>query len=173
MSVSALQYSKFLYMDTVGDGSGTIDQAVDGSLVQKRFRIKPPEGQIYNFTSAVLLAVATAGWNDATAYGPAGTLATGIEIKCINTAGVIADFTEAHKITDWAHWAMISGQPVIVSPGNGPDALTVLWDFTTPFELVGDQGDEIYLNVNDDLSGLVYQHASFETIITSSYITPA
>lgn len=163
MSVSGLKGSKFLPLDISGDGTGSIDMAVNGSITPVIFFRKPPVGTTYQIAKAVIMAT-SANWNNADEYGAAGTLVNGIRVYVNNDAGDMNEFTAEHRIIDWTHWSLLVGSSSIVSGGTGSDALIVEWTFDSPIELVGDQGDFIAISVHDDLSGLTYQHGVLQLV---------
>ncbi len=164
MAADALSGFQFRILDTVGDGSGTIDQAVNGAVTPVIFKIAPPAGVKYTFKRINIVA-ASGNWNRADQYGAAGTLSNGIKVYVGNTLGVTKDFTLKKTITAWPLWGLLAGSDIPTTGGVGSDSLSVRWTFAKgrqDFQLDGDQGDYFAIEIQDDLSGLDYQYAMIQ-----------
>ncbi len=164
--MAAVGTEKFIYriLDTVGDGSGTTDMAVDGSTTPVVFMVKPADGETFKFKRLNLVACATS-FDRADRYGDL-TLATGFEIYTGNSLGVTKDFTAQLKITAWPMWGLLAGSDIPTSAGVGFDSFSVRWTFDKgsgeDIELVGSQGDYFAIKVNDNVAALIYQYVMLQ-----------
>lgn len=149
-------------LDTVGDGSGTVDQSVDGSVTPVTFRIKPAAGQVFQIERLIFYiednaSLDSGGWG---ALGGTpltngcliqkkqnGVTNVGITVKSNGElAGVTYDMTRH----DW---------------GAGNEFLVARLSFNKfggGIKLIGDNEDEVMFTVRDDLTGLVQQYVNAE-----------
>lgn len=163
MAADALSGFQFKILDTVGDGTGTIDQAVNGATVPVVFKVAPPAGSIYTFKRLNLIAAA-ANWNRADLYGGL-TLTNGIQVYVGNSGGITMDFTEQLTIKAWPYWGLLAGSDIPTTGGVGVDSLSVRWTFAKgrgDISLDGNQGDYFAIKIQDNLSTLAYQYAMIQ-----------
>lgn len=161
-------------LDLVGDGSGSSDMAVNGSITPVEFLIKPPAGKVYILKRMNVVALA-ASWARADQYGGIA-LTNGMRILIRNDSITKFEYTLQNKILNWADWGRLAGSDVPTSGGVGHDALVVRWTFAKgtgkDIELVGDQGDELVVIIQDNLSPLE-AHTITVQGLTSGRWTPS
>lgn len=147
-------------LDTVGDGTGTTEQAADFSAAPAEFMYKPKPG-----TAAVLarmlISIEDGAVFAANQYAGIAALTNGITIKVKDSSGgVIHNFTP-NPITKTYHWGLLAGSDVSpIAFAAGADRCLVRWTFDkagAPLLLDGDKGEYLSVVVFDDLSGLVSQ----------------
>ena len=148
-------------LDTTGDGSGTTNQNVNGSVVPVKFLIQPPSTEKYMLKRFNLHAV-DANWNNALFYGAIGTLPNGIRIYVEDDGGIIKEYTGNFKIQRSRDWALLAGADAITIGAAGADPLIVRWTFdkgSSEIPLDGSNNERFVMEIPDDLTGLDYQVA--------------
>ena len=145
------------HLDTVGDGSGTADQAADYSLAPQDFLIAPAAGKIlYIYCMGVFYK--DAGGMDADYYGNRVALTNGITLKLMEGSNVIMDFIGGLSVKTNANWMAAGFQIQLLNYGAGDDVIVgrfpVVDTFGAPLVLKGDSNHKLVMNVHDDLSGL-------------------
>ena len=162
--------SKLFYqrVDTVGDGSGNSNMAVDGSITPVVFKISPGEGETIKL-ARIMIYVEDSGAFDADKWGNGITLANGIDFK-VSKNGVVSDLL-GFSIKSSGEMASICHDINHESFGIGNEFVSFRWTFEKAGSKISLRGsglilgdavnDELQLIVNDDLRGLVkmYVHA--------------
>jgi hypothetical protein len=145
-------------LDTVGDASGTIEQAVDGSSTPVEFIIKPASDEKYILKRLNLLAIA-GNFNNAANYGSAANpLTTGIDVFVRDSTGIILNYTAKKKITRSHDWGLLSGVDAVAQGGAGSDPLLVRWTFSNGgdnLELNGKNGEELVVKISDNMTSFI------------------
>ena len=143
------------YLDTVGDGTGTIDLASDYSTVAGSVFIQPPAGKHF-VLKRMLVLVQDTGSFDAAKYGNGVTLTNGIEIEVENaTGGVVLDLLDGQPIKENVAWGSFCFDVDVKTWGTGDEFLVARWTFEKSgrdIELTED--DTFSVKASDDLSGL-------------------
>jgi len=157
------------YLDTNGDGTGT-KQAIGDYSAGVDFYIAPPPGQIYRIARLIVYVHDTRIF-DPDKYGDlGGALGTGIFVKTKNASGDIKDLTDGIPITENAAWGRTCYDATMSNYGGTPanESLHVRWTFTksgTYIRLVGDDGEFLTCELNDNMTGLIEQ-----TFLVQGYI---
>ena len=153
------------FMDTVGDGSGSMDINDDGSITPVVFRIKPATGEIL-YLCRLLWFLRDTGTIDSGGFGNGAELINGIEFGFYGDVGLPSEFKypqQSAPITTNAGWAMYCGPDVqTLTFGGGDEILSCRYSFykdvafkwdKLPF-LADARREEFRLTVNDDLTGI-------------------
>lgn len=146
-------------LDTVGDGTGTKDASGDYSAAAQTFLIKPPAHTTY-IISRMIGSIRDGGSFDSGFYGNGLTLTNGIKVYCKSNGETIDLFDGLSVLTN-ADWAGICYDIDISKFGSGNEYLNFRWTFSksgTFIKLDGNKGDELYVELHDDFTGLVSQY---------------
>ncbi len=152
----------FQVMDTVGDGSGSGNMAVDGSTAPVMFKVAPPAGSIYGI-ARIITSLSGSGLDSGGWGNSLGTpLTNGFELIW-HRGGVDYNLTE-NPIQSFFDLAAVCHDLVLQDWGQGSQFITARFTFTKAGQylmLNGDDGDYLAATVNDDLSTIVdYQKIS-------------
>lgn len=136
----------------------------DGGLGSRDFIIAPPANEVYELARVLVYIEDTVGVS-AEKYGniTAG-LTNGITFIHKN-GGVEYDLMDGDVIKSNADWARECYDAQLLAWGSGNQMVTVRWTFSKsgiPIKLEGDQGDQLIVRINDDLSGLVAHYFRFQ-----------
>lgn len=144
------------FLDTVGDGSGTIDAAVDGSETIVDFKYVCPAGKIC-YINRLIVGLVTDGKINSGEYGNITALAVGVTAWFKEKEGdALTDRTTQFPVKKTTDWQMYSHDLRISNFGVGNESLTVEHDFRTagaPLILL--PGGEYTIRIADDLTDLV------------------
>ncbi len=153
-------------VDSIGDGTGTINMNVNGSVTPVVFRLKPPVDKVYRLAQWTII-IGDSGAFDAGGWGNNGGthLPNGVILQLVKN-GVVTNFVTpltchcdiASITSDFNHHAFGSGNEFIV-------AKWVLTESGQYIRLDGANGDELRITVRDDLTFLVRQE-----VLASGYI---
>ncbi len=149
-------------LDTVGDGSGTTNMAVDGDPTPVIFKIKPAAGQIFQ-VSRLIIYISDNSSFDSGGWGALGgsPLTNGCIIKKIQN-GVTY---EVEPLTSNGQLAALMYDTSHESYGSGAEFLVGRLTFTKfggEIRLKGDNGDELQFVIQDDIDALVEQYVHAE-----------
>lgn len=148
-------------MDTVGDGSGNDNMAVDGSVTPVTFLVKPSAGQVLKI-ARIITSLRDGGAFDSGGWGNnSSPLTNGMELKW-KRDGVLYNLTK-EPIRSHYDLASYSYDIDHQSFGSGDEFLTNRFTFTKAGQyltLDGDLGDELQVIVNDNIDYLVDQRVS-------------
>lgn len=147
----------YQFLDTVGDGSGSISMAVDGSITPVVFKLKPPAGQVYQI-ARVIFSLRDNAAMDAGGWGGVATPLTNGLLTEIKQQGVTestlpplkSHFDIAARSYDISHHEWGTGDEFVVARLTYTKAGRYLY-------LDGDEGDEYIVTIRDDISYLVEQ----------------
>jgi len=148
------------YLDTVGDGSGTKNAAVDHSGAAESYQITPGAGVIMRVQRLVFYIRDGATW-DYDKYGTAVVLTNGIEIRVYDagTPATVLDISHAIPIKSTGHLAGFCGNISAITTSAGTDHMvSCVLDFTAcgqVLRLDGDADEQLEVVLHDDFSGLV------------------
>ena len=158
------------FLDTVGDGTGNINMAVDGtdSVTYPNgyasFKVTVPVGRSY-FLTRMIGAVETDGRFASGGFGTGPILSNGIEIwRCGNPVSPERpdyEWTYQHKIQtniDYGHYCYDVN---VTEWSNSYQSL--LWRYTITKDAVGGtfwlrEGESLCCRISDDLASRVSQH---------------
>jgi len=146
------------FLDTNGDGTGTKNAAVNGSVTPAQFFIQPPPGKSF-FIKGLDIRVVDAGLLLPEGYGALAALSTGIQLLRYKPEPVnMLDGVNVVRHYDWLtfsqgrSWADTTGLGV-----TNNNTFTCHVKFPEAVFLDGGSGDRMAVIISDDLTGLV-QH---------------
>ena len=149
------------YMDLVGDGSGADNIAIqDGSVTPVIFKIKPGAGEILEVNRLIISMTITANNANSGYAGQAAPLTNGLQLKVITGAAggsTVWDITNGVPIQSNHDWKNLMHDEILSTYGTTQSDLSYRYTFTKdgrPVELSGDQGDELQLIINDDMTAV-------------------
>lgn len=153
-------FSRFL--DTVGDGSGIKNSAVDHSGAAEEYKLVANEQEVLICHRILITVVGSA--LDKGGYVGAGALSKGIKLELRDTSGhSIIDFTDGITIKTLPSWGRYSFDVALhEAAGSGDDTFLVRWSFDKygqPITLAGSKDLYLAMTINDDLSGLTEHYA--------------
>lgn len=157
------------YADTVGDGSGSIDCNVNGSVTPAYFYVRGRKDGLYiNITRCLFFAEDT-GVFDATDYGAiAGPLTNGVGLSLFD-GRTNTDLLDGHPIKKNSDWAMVCYDFQHIGLGVGPEFVTARWTFARAgvnLIIPPDPNAYVRVAINDDLTGLSDHHFFFQGHLT-------
>ena len=160
-AISSLRTPFYQFFDTIGDGSGSSLQNVDGSVSEVSFKITPPSDKVYGI-ARVIFSLKDSGSMDSGGWGNrANPLVNGIKVIW-HRAGQAIDLTKT-PIRSHIDIAAICYDINHNEWGQGDEFVVARFTFTKAgqfLELDGSQGDYLELLVRDDLTYLVEQKLS-------------
>lgn len=148
------------FLDTVGDGTGSVDMAVDGSVTPVEFKvICPPDKLLIGNMFAVLIEdTGVTAENYGGIVGGLTNGVTGYILKADST--LIPWFAQlpVRQNSDWTAYCDSTRSGY----GAGSDALRFVYDFQREGPgLALYPGDEGGLIINDDCTTLIKHHCRF------------
>ena len=146
-------------LDTTGDGSGTTNMNVDGSVTPVTFKIEPGAGDLYKI-ARIIIFVEDNGTFDSDKWGNGITLANGFNFK-LQRDNVTTDLI-GFSIKTTGEMASVCHDIDHRSFGTGNEFVSFRWTFTkagSAIDLYNE--DELQLVVNDDMTNMIkmYVHA--------------
>lgn len=141
------------FLDTVGDGSGLIEMAVDGSSVPVDYHITPKSDFVL-LLNKLTITVRDFGNFAAEGFAAGDVLPNGVNIG-VTRKGIFTPFNQEVSIKSNADWAAYAAAHTYDTVGNGDNYLYVEYSFIAegaPYLLVHD--DKFTVRIQDDLSGL-------------------
>jgi hypothetical protein len=147
----------FRFLDTTGDGSGTKNANVNGSVTPVIFRINAPTGYEYIIPRMLVKIEDASASFSAENYGAISTLANGITLAIHDENGdSILDLLDGLTIKSNVNWARYAFDNEFSNFGNGNVFLRVRWSFfLSGSPLVIRPGHSLRATIRDDLTGLV------------------
>lgn len=143
-----------IFLDTNGDGTGSIDQNIDGSGVPVDFILAPPPGFTY-YIKSITIHLADNGTLDSGQYGNnAGILTNGVDFILSTPAGE-ASFTAQNPIKTNGDYAAFAYDIRHLNFGTGDEHLSVqliLDDTSAPIRII--EGESLIVRIQDDLSSI-------------------
>jgi hypothetical protein len=156
-----LQYGVWntVFFDTVGDGSGDTDQAIDGSVTPVEFKITAPEKE-HHFIHQLTGLLSDSGSFDSGGYGNNGghPLTNGIKFIYTDIFGIEHEWTEQYAIKTNVDYGVYCYDITYHSFGSGDTSLLWRYDMSrdgAPFWLA--PGTSIVIRISDDLTFLTKQ----------------
>jgi hypothetical protein len=150
------------FLDTVGDGSGTIHANADFSVTPATFLIRPAVNQVF-FLNEFTLHLAdngTFGANDYGAIAP-GTILVGPAITAKRDGVTVLDLTNGEPINTNNTMFHLTSRVQFVNWSGGADTLAVTFnsdDFGTDLILYGSFNDTLEVALSENYSGLTDHH---------------
>jgi len=145
-------------LDTTGDGTGTKDAIGNYSGSVTRFLIKPGVGEKF-IISRMLGQIVDSGSFDSGSYGNGITLTNGITAG-YRKNGVEIDLLDGQVVKTNVDWAGVCYDVTHSNFGAGNEYLNFRWTFSksgTWIELNGNNGDELWVGLHDNFTGLISQ----------------
>lgn len=144
-------------VDTVGDGTGSQDQNVNGSGTPVEFRVLPPPGKMYGIAGIEIGIRSASAIDSMLEYGDVTALTTGVTIESHEVGGsTIKSFA---VLKDNFDLFFIGGKASAAGNNNDPNAIIVKADFQETFNLPlridSRENEELLVTINDDLTGLL------------------
>lgn len=151
----------YRFLDTVGNGSGTKNANVDGSVSPVEFLIKPSTvtNEVYEIHRMIVTIGDSSGMS-ANEYGNLGVpLTNGITVQVKNDSNYVFDLLDGSPVTHNAHWGHYCFDAELKDwgKGQGDEQINARWTFTNagaPLKLVGANGDYLVVTINDNCTGL-------------------
>lgn len=140
-------------LDTLGDGSGTTEQAAAAA----EYLYKAPPGTVAVF-ERLNVTLETASRIAPNEYGDITALTNGILITVKNASGGIIHTFTPQPIKVTYHWSLLAGTDVSPSAFTaGVDSVSLRWTFSkggANVAINGDAGEYFSMDVRDTLAGL-------------------
>lgn len=154
----------YRFLSDNGDGTGNIDAIGDYSATPYRLFCEPPAGQIFQL-NRILITVKDTGSFDSGGYGNGIALPVGLKAGLavgLPDGSLREDFLEGPPIKTNGDYHIWAGVDVAISSfGQGDEYLSVRWTFSKgggidgePIFLDGDKGEKLFIEFNDDFTGL-------------------
>lgn len=141
------------YLDSVGDGSGSNNAAVDGSSEQKVFRIAGDQDQLYSFERMVI-RIESVGSPLPSLFCARPALSAGVRFV-YHRFGREHDLLAGETIKSNASMERFADQVEHRHGGLATPAVTIVrWSFKKPIVIQSD--DMLCMTINDDLSALTW-----------------
>lgn len=142
------------FLDVNGDGTGSIDMNIDGSVVPVDFRLLCPPGRTL-YLEDVSVFIQDEGNFAAAGYGGIATLAVGTSLGIKTTSGMIVDVTDQLPIRSNSDWLAYAFKTESYDFSAGQSVLSFNYNLNSSGRpLVLGPGMEWFATVNDDLSAL-------------------
>lgn len=171
---SRLGASQFVdqYLTTGGDGSGSEEQTVDGSVTPVEFYITPPAGQVYLIKFMSWDMICSSSIDSLLTYGNIAPLTNGVifAVEEVAAAVTIRGLNGTRPIRDNADLFFMGMQGTDIGNRNDANALTGYTDFMqvfgSPLRLT--EEERLVCRVQDDLTSIVSQ----KMLVTGRIISP-
>lgn len=146
----------FHTLDVNGDGSGSKNGAVDGSVTPAVFKYNVPAGKSF-LLDRMLVYIQDSGTFDVEDYGNGVVLPSGIEIGVYNKSddSLALDFLAGEPVKSNGDWAANCFDLNYFTFGTGDESISVRWTFTKTGGYIYVSDDQYFaVTINDNLSGL-------------------
>ena len=146
-------------LDTNGDGTGTKNANVDGSVTPVVFKCSPPAtGAVV--IERIMINVRDSGTFTAEKYGALAELTNGIEVGIFSDSddSLVTDYLDGVPIKSNAGWGRACYDVDVKTWGAGDSFLLMRWTLSksgTRLILRDSDNYSFGIKVNDDLTGLV------------------
>jgi hypothetical protein len=149
-------------LDSIGDGSGSVNQNVNGAETPVVFKMKPEAGQIMLVHHINILVRDNPSFDS----GGWGALAnTPLTNGCVLGKILDGSHSDAFNLKSNADMAGICYDITHHSFDPGDEFVVARFSFRklgAPIRLIGDNNDELNFTINDDLTALVDQYVVAE-----------
>jgi len=154
------QYRHFCrYLDTTGDGTGTIEATGNYAAAPVEFFVQPQAGQIVQITRLVVY-VRDVGFMRANEWADQPALTNGVVIQHKDSSGILSDITNGRPLTTSPDLDAICATFRKTDYAGIEEALVGIIDFRengAPIRLDGDLDSRLVVTLNDNFSGLTGQ----------------
>lgn len=163
------------FLDTNGNGTGTINANGNYSGAADIFYIQPLSTDVYRISSLTIQIEDSLNSFDTNTYGGATALSNGITLRVVNDSQTVLDVAGGQTINDNAEWLSLAKESQLLQGQSTGEVLRLFIDFDgygQQIRLDGANNERLELTVNDDLTGLL-SHTFFvrgykETVSESS-----
>lgn len=157
------------HLDTVGDGSGSIQQNVNGALTPTIFRVNPPDNhrEVLAITRMIMLIEGSGGFRGE-GYGTiAAGLTNGVDVGLfdLETDVQVQSFVNGETPKTNAQWGEFCYDVTLKDWGVGDQFLLMRWTFSrsgVAIHLSQERGLYFGALIQDDLSSLVAHRMMFQ-----------
>jgi len=158
--------SFYRYADTVGDGTGSREGAVNGSVTPVVLRLMPRAGETSLEVHNMMVHIMDVGLFDTGKYGNNIVLTNGISVGVYNADGSLdRDLMDGEPIKLNVEWHHVCYDASLSTYGTGDASLSVSWPFTRAgMPIILEFGESICITLADDLTGLTHHAFRFEGI---------
>lgn len=142
------------FCDTVGDGTGSINANVNGSVTPVEFMVTAP-ANTWIALNRLVVFVKDGGSFDTGSYGNGITMTTGIKIILRDADLTEEDVTVQKSIKFNTDWSAYCYDVMHHNFGSGDETLTARYTFTKDGSpIILPPGRSFVVQINDDLTGL-------------------
>lgn len=147
----------FRHLDTVGDGTGSIDGNGNYSVTPRKLKLTAAsELDLHR----MMVEIRDTGAFSAEKYGALAELTNGVKVEAIDADdNVLIDLLDGTPIKSNAEWGANCYDVDLKTWGAGDEFVLVRWTFAkagAPLTLHA--GESLQVTLQDDLSGLVEHH---------------
>lgn len=140
-----------------GDGTGSADMAADFSITPGSFYAQPPANELWWLSKLVLVLSDSIISHDK--YGNITALTNGIDLLIHDGSSVSLTPEKVKTTSDWAKYAT-TVEPIDFDGGGSKVVrVTIQTPENVNYMLKGPQSEKIEIQLNDDLSGLLFHEA--------------
>lgn len=160
------------YLDTNGDGTGTKNANVNGSVTPVDYFIQAdPNGKNKLFLARMIVHIEAAGTITASGYGNLAVLTNGITLQHQDADdNVIRDITDGIPIKSNGGWRRQCYDGARAPWGSGNETFSARYTFAETGELIVlKPGEKLVITINDDLSTLVQHYFNVQGNDTGRY----
>lgn len=142
------------FLDTIGDGSGSIEANVNGSVTPVDFSYTVPDGHIL-LVDRLVIWIRDAGTFDANLYGNGLALTNGIVGGATTPEDVFVPRTTQLPVKTNADWPAYAFDFNYIDIGNGDNVAVARYTYEKDgAPLAFPEGTKYTIRVADDLTGL-------------------
>lgn len=157
----ALRFPFYRFASVSGDGLGSFNMGVNGSVTPVIFKVAPAAGQIIRIARVITSVRDNANFQAGGWGGQTSPLANGIDVIWKKGGTLITLMRD--KVKSHYDLSSVSFDSEYHAWGQGDNFFVNRFTFKKGgqyIRLVGDDGDELQFVINDDLSYLIDQRAS-------------
>ena len=146
----------FRALDTVGNGSGTINAVGDYSTTAQSFRISDTSGR--GIIHRIIVSYRDSGAFDTELYGNGIALTNGVRVFLKDSSDQIIQEYTAFPIKSNGDWAAHCYDWTYFQEGAGDNYAAIRWTFSKsgkPVTVKFHEGEYFEVLLNDDFSGLI------------------
>jgi len=147
----------FRFADTVGDGTGSTNAAVDGSSTAKDYMLRPLTGH-YLKVARMIVSIEDAGTFDSASYGNGISMTNGISVGVFDaeTDVLKQDLLGGEPVKTNADWVRHCHDLSLHNFGTGNPVATIRWTFEKSGDFIYLSNDEyLKISIRDNLTALV------------------
>ena len=143
------------FLDTNGDGSGSIEMTGDYSMTADDFYVEAQAGEVLSIYEMLITVVDNANFT-AAGYGGAAALTNGIHLSVHDDTGAEVLLLTPRYVKANYHWAAECYDAELVEFGAGDNAYIVRWTFArSGSPIVLEPGWSLRAELHDSFTALV------------------